>query len=318
VPTYNGRDSLPKTLGALGRQTFPAERYEVVVVVDGSEDGTLELLAALEPSFELRTVWQENRGRAAAINAGLAAAHGEVVVLLDDDLEPARTFLAEHARAHGDGRPRGVVGVVRFRLDGSTPPFARYWGWRFEHFLARIGALGPELPWSSTYTGAFSARLEDLVAVGGFDESFDGYGLEDYELALRLSRAGVELRLCPDAVALHGYAKSFPQAAWDARERGGSAVTFKRLHPDVDPREFEPIDAAPPSILRRFVRYVLPEVSRVLPFVPQLVVQAVETAENHRASRLDYIYTLGLEYFFFLGRLEASRHGRPTAGRARR
>jgi GT2 family glycosyltransferase len=286
-----------------------ADSFEVVVVVDGSEDGSAELLAASRPAYRLRTIRQPNRGRAAAINAGLAEASGELVVLLDDDLEPEPGFLAAHLKEHEDGSPRGVAGAVRFRIDPSTPPFVRFWGLRFEDFLSRLEARGRRLEWTETYTGAFSIRRRDLLAVGGFAESFHGYGLEDFELAFRLSRARVELRLCPEAVAYHGYDKDFVQAARDAEQRGRSAVIFVRLHPEVDPRQFEPHDAVPPSVPRRLVRYVLPRMSRLLPFLPGLARSGVSLAERRRVARLDFVYTLGLEYFFFLGRLEGSRSG---------
>lgn len=307
VPTYNGRDSLPRLLDGLARQTLPADAFEVVVVVDGSADGSAELLASLRPPFALRTIRQQNRGRAAAVNAGVAVAAGELVVLLDDDLEPEPGFLAAHLAEQDGVSHRGVVGAVRFRVDLSTPPFVRFWGARFEDFLSRLEARGPRLEWTETYTGAFSIRRDDLLGNGGFDEAFAGYGLEDFELALRLARAGVELRLCPEAIAYHGYDKQFAEAARDAERRGRSAVVFSRLHPDVDPRQFEPHDAEPPSVPRRLVRYVLPRMSRVLPFLPGLVANGVALAERRRLARLDFVYTLGLEYFFFLGRLRGAR-----------
>jgi glycosyltransferase involved in cell wall biosynthesis len=305
VPTYNGRGSLPALLDALGRQNTAPNSFEVVVVVDGSEDGTAEFLASVRSPYRLQTLRQPNRGRAAAVNAGLAVASGDLVVLLDDDLEPDPGFLAALLRQHGGESRRGVAAAVRFRMDISTPPFARFWGLRFEDFLSSIEARGRELEWFETYTGAFSVHRSDLLAVGGYSEEFDGYGLEDFELALRLSQVGVELRLTTEAVAYHGYEKDFAQASADARQRGRSALIFVRLHPEVDPRRFEPHDVAPPSLPRRLVRYLLPRMSRVLPFLPGLVRRGVSLAERRRVRRLDFVYTLGLEYFFFLGRLEA-------------
>jgi GT2 family glycosyltransferase len=313
IPTYEGRDSVLGALEALCAQTLAPSEFEAVVVIDGSQDGTREALETFRTPFPIRSLWQENRGRAAAINSGARIARGDLVVLVDDDLVPSPDFLAAHVRAHESGERRGVVGAVRFRLDGSTPPFARYWGARFEDFLGRLEARSTALAWTETYTGAFSIRRADLLGVDGFDEAFDGYGLEDFELALRLSRAGVDLVLCPEAIAYHEYDKKFPAAARDAESRGRSAVIFEKLHPEVEAMEFAPRDLTPPSIPRRLIRYVLPGLSVVLPVIPRLVERSVGALERAGPSWLDVAYTLALEYFFLLGLREAEHDGRQTA-----
>src|SRR6266498_3763264 len=89
IPTYDRCEALARTLGALARQTLPAKDFEVVVVVDGSRDDTRAVLEMLETPFALRWLWQENLGRSAARNAGIRAARADVVVFVDDDVEPA-------------------------------------------------------------------------------------------------------------------------------------------------------------------------------------------------------------------------------------
>ena len=103
IPTYRRRASLERTLKALGCQTLPASDYEVVVAIDGSEDGTRELVAMFPALFRLTSVWQPNAGRASACNTGIARAQGKLVVLLDDDMEPVPEFLAAHLEAHPPG-----------------------------------------------------------------------------------------------------------------------------------------------------------------------------------------------------------------------
>ena len=105
IPTYQRRDSVRQALEALARQTLPPEEFEVVISIDGSDDGTRELLEAFRTPFPLVVLWQPNRGRAAACNAGLRASQGALLVLLDDDMEPAPEFLAAHLAAT---RPAGV------------------------------------------------------------------------------------------------------------------------------------------------------------------------------------------------------------------
>jgi glycosyltransferase involved in cell wall biosynthesis len=312
VPTYGRRDSVLRLLRSLRAQSLPAHQFEAIVVIDGSNDGTREAVAEFEAAFPLSWIWQENRGRAAAVNAGLRMAHGDLVVLLDDDMEPTPDLLSAHLRAHRDGKRRGVVGAAPCRLDPSTPPFARFRSVQFNGVQAELSARPHGLTYRETYTGNFSARRSDFLEVGGFDETFDGFGLEDYELALRLSSAGVELVLCTEAVAHQHYEKDFSAAARHNEAGGRSAVIFATLHPTA-PADFGPRDYGPPSVARRVFRNVLPRASRILPFLPSLVVRLVGIAERLRFKRLEFVYTLGLEYFFLLGFREASRDRKLTA-----
>src|SRR5512147_2927642 len=89
IPTYNRRDSVERTLRALTHQTLAADAYEVIVSIDGSQDGTREMVDAFATPYRLTCVWQSNQGRAAACNAGIRMAQGDVLVILDDDMEPA-------------------------------------------------------------------------------------------------------------------------------------------------------------------------------------------------------------------------------------
>src|SRR6266545_2159750 len=88
IPTYQRSSSVARALRALAPQTFSPDRFEVIVSIDGSSDATREMVAQFPAPFDLRCIWQPNRGRAGACNAGILAAKGELLVLLDDDMEP--------------------------------------------------------------------------------------------------------------------------------------------------------------------------------------------------------------------------------------
>ena len=118
VPTYQRRQRVSALVQALGRQTFPADAFEVVVVVDGSADGTRAALEAMSPPHRLRVLSQPQRGRAAAVNAGIAASRGTLLVLLDDDMEPSPEFLAAHWQAQIAQKQREMA------ARGAPPPRA--------------------------------------------------------------------------------------------------------------------------------------------------------------------------------------------------
>src|SRR5207244_7057847 len=88
TPTFNRRASLGRLLHGLVGQTFPAEQFEVVVVDDGSTDGSVEELRSRVIPFRLRVVEQPHRGPAAARNLGVEYGRGELVLVLHVDVLP--------------------------------------------------------------------------------------------------------------------------------------------------------------------------------------------------------------------------------------
>jgi len=117
VPTFQRRDVVVASVAAFGAQDF-GEPFEVVVVVDGSTDGTADALRALSPPFPLAVVEQENRGPAAARNRGAEEARGEFLLFLDDDMDPVPDFVGAHVRAHRDAV--GLVAVAGRILPGGA------------------------------------------------------------------------------------------------------------------------------------------------------------------------------------------------------
>jgi GT2 family glycosyltransferase len=314
IPTYQRRDSLLRLLASLRGQTVPGGAYEVIAAVDGSTDGTAEAVRAFAAPYRLSVLEGRNQGRARACNAGIRAAAGAVVVLLDDDMEAAPGFLAAHTRAHEGGRERAVVGAAPIVVSPESPPFVRYMANGFRSRLERLAQPGYRVRFRDTYTGNFSARRDVLLAVGGFDESFRVYGHEDYELALRLQGAGVELTYSGDALAHQHYDKSFASFARDGIARGRTAVLFAAKHPAiVDRIKLSEFHSGPWRW--RALRAVLLHLSRVTDRVPDWVVAMVGRLERHEPARLDKYYTMAIDYLYWYGALAAMRE-RPSDGPA--
>ncbi len=183
VPTYDNLVELKACLAALARQQ--THDFKVLVCVDGSIDGTLAYLRESRFPFGL-TVLQHpdraNHGRAAARNLALPHLTSEYVLLLDSDMRFAPDALAKHLEPLSQ-RDCVSVGDVVY-LNASENLWARYIGTRGKN-KSRPGAEIRPLDFVTANT---AMRTEDLLAVGGFDESLTGYGGEDTELALRLVR----------------------------------------------------------------------------------------------------------------------------------
>jgi len=172
--------------------------------------------------------------------------------------------------------------------------------------LQRLAGQGYKLGFRDVYTSNLSVRRDVILEVGGFDEAFKVYGNEDYELALRLLKAGVEFVYSSQAMAYQGYDKDFPALARDCVARGHTAVLFAQKHPEVaSTLRLGTYHQASPKW--RLVRALLLVVSRILPWSPACAIAFMKWLERRRPPRLYHYYTLALDYFFWVGAQAALR-----------
>ncbi|MBI2835566.1 MAG: glycosyltransferase [Acidobacteria bacterium] len=314
IPTYRRRDAVRRALTALATQELPERAYEVVVAIDGSEDGTRELINAFQPPYALRSLWRPNHGRAAACNAGLREVRGEVIVFLDDDMEATPGFLAAHLQAHDGKSNLGVLGPVPIACDSTSSPYVRHTAARWEQKMARLAEPGHVFRLVDFYTGNFSIRRDCLARTGGFDESFRAYGHADRELFLRLREAGVAMTFCTAAVAHHNYVRSFSALARDSFARGWTAVQLVEKHPslaekhpsEVGDLALRHFDTGPMAL--RLVRGGLLALSERLPRIPDGIAALTEGWERlHRVPPPLFCYTRAIRYYYWLGVRAARR-----------
>ena len=258
TPTHNKVEMLQRTLTSLDGQDLPWCEYEVIVVDDGSTDETSVFLPRYRPNHGWKTVRQEqNRGRAAARNRGLALATGELIVFLDDDMDLVPDFLRAHREFHERRAHSAGIGNVIMHPDVAVAPIDRYMSTRGAQ---KIQGRGP-LPWKYFSTNNASVLREDLLAIGGFDENFVYYGFEDLELAWRLEKErSVSFGYVPGARSLHIHAHSLDDVLAKKTLCGRSSLRyFFEKHPEVR-RElgyerFDPVRAGDPASLnlKRFM-----------------------------------------------------------------
>lgn len=232
IPTYRRRERVLRHVAALATQTW--RDFEVVVVDDGSGDGTADSLRALETPFPLTAIEQENQGAAQARNVGARAARGELLLFLDDDMEAAPALLAEHDRSHREGADL-VVGDMPLHPD--SPPGLLSWGvglWA-ETRRQRLAEPGAEPGLDDLLTGQMSISREAFERLGGFDTSFtrDGlFGGEDIDFSYRVIKAGLRVAFNPEAVSYQYYEVDPEAYLRRSRETGRSEEELVLKHPE--------------------------------------------------------------------------------------
>ena len=214
IPTFNRAPLLAAALESVFAQEFPAR--EVIVIDDGSTDGTLESLARF--GARVTVLRQANRGPAAARNAGLAQARGEYVAFLDSDDLWFPWTLATYRRAiEAHGGPAMVSGSqVDFEHDAPAVAAAEYRATAFADYLATASRN----VWIGTCGVAI--KTSALRAVGGFaDHAFNA---EDSDLWLRLgTQPGFVQIAAPPVFAYRRHAAS-AVAAVDRTARGVAEI----------------------------------------------------------------------------------------------
>ncbi len=230
IPTYNRLETLEYVLPSLLDQDLERSRYEIIVADSLSNDGTAEFFAAIAPvARNVRHLPGAYSGRAAARNAGIGAAAGEIVVFNDADIIASRDLLSRHLERH---RQQENIAVVGQEVQARTRDEYR----RKRDDPQSRDPLHPErrkrLSWLYFLTGNASVRRADLLRVGCFDENFTGYGHEDLELGYRLRRAGIVIVYEPRAVNYHLQDVPHEDQKQKMELAGRSTVRFYRKHPD--------------------------------------------------------------------------------------
>ena len=251
VSTYNQPRPLSSVLASLGDQSH--RRFEVLVADDGSEDRTRSVVEAFRAgaSIPVRYVWQEDRGfrlAAARNRAAAAAADSEYLVFIDGDCAVQPDYVRRHARLAERGfyvkgsRVNLSEELTRRVLRDDLPihswPVRRWFSlWR-QGEISRFAPfvrlpLGPFRKLSPRQVkGTLGCNLAmwraDFLAVNGFNEAFEGYGFEDWEIAIRLLRYGVNRKNGRYAVpVLHLWHESHPavpenEEIWETQLRSGA------------------------------------------------------------------------------------------------
>ncbi|HEQ71770.1 MAG TPA: glycosyltransferase family 2 protein, partial [Spirochaetia bacterium] len=223
IPTYNNTTLLFNTLLALNRQT-EKESYEVIVVDDGSTDGTRDHVMHIPRHYNLRYLYlerDERSCRARTRNHGWTQAAGEIVVFIDSDILIRPDYLAELCRCFACNERIAVIGN-RLMLSAPVAPEEVTSGAVFHTYRYNKNSNLREFryrlydvisynintqvyPWTQFYSCNAAVPKRFLELAGGFDENFKGWGMEDVELGYALYSRGVNIVIDHKLEVLHQY-----------------------------------------------------------------------------------------------------------------
>jgi len=270
IPTHNRKNVLKRCILALTAQTYPRSEYEIIIVDDGSKDGTGELVQSLQgnPDCMLRLLAQENRGPASARNLGIQHAIGDILLFLGDDIISTADLISRHSKLH-ERYPDdhvAVLGHVTWSPEIRINPLMRW----LESSGVQFGygtIKNPEnVPFNYFYTANVSVKKRFLLKNGLFDEDFPYAAWEDIELAFRLSYEGLRIVYDPKALAYHEHEVNQETIAKRSRLAGRAMALFHQKHPEAK-GVLSPVGRRRFRILRKLPLWFPP--SSLAKWVPQ-------------------------------------------------
>jgi glycosyltransferase involved in cell wall biosynthesis len=223
VPTRDRSQMLEALLESMARQTLDPSRFEVIVVDDGSADGTPALLERMagDAPYELRVLRQSGSGPASARNQGWREASSRLIAFTDDDCVATPTWLQQIAEAASD-RPgaivQGATEVDPAEVQNAGP-------------FSRTLEIKEPGPFYATCNMLYPREL--LERLGGFDDTFPLPGGEDTDLGWRAREAGADYVFVPEAVIQHAVVELGPVGKLRWALHWTDTMQVLRRHPDL-------------------------------------------------------------------------------------
>ncbi|MBC7321440.1 glycosyltransferase family 2 protein [bacterium] len=224
IPTRNRERIVSKCIELILNQDY--SQYEIIVIDDGSEDNTREVLKKFFNYRNFRFIpLSERKGPAFCRNLGVKESEGELIIFIDSDIFVLPNFISSHVKVHKN-HPGGIVAV--------GPVIA------ISEIDAGLSSRGSILDFSNAYFASGNASIprEIFIKVGGFDEVFNVYGWEDIDFGLKLKSFGISSVKVPDAVGYHYQPlpneNNLKALIEKEKERAKSAVYLYRKYPTFE------------------------------------------------------------------------------------
>ncbi|MCD6257645.1 glycosyltransferase [Candidatus Aerophobetes bacterium] len=228
IPTYNRKKVLKRCLELLFAQNYPKDKYEIILVDDGSTDGTDKMVASLNPPCKFTYLYQERKGPHIARNLGITHAEGEIVIFIDSDILCPPDLISEHIKYHNRFKDV-IVSGPETRTSDLYDKFQDIEKRKFKKFW--------DLSGPSFITSNLSVKRKYLIRIGGFDEEFEGMGWHDWDLGLRLTKLGLIPKRNLNAIVYHYKEKreltTLSELIQKRIQRGKNAVLYYKKHPSL-------------------------------------------------------------------------------------
>lgn len=250
VPTYNRPRRLARCLRALTALNYPRDRYEVIVVDDGSTQPCTEMVASFADEICVQTIYQKNQGPAVARNNGAKRANGRYLAFTDDDCAPASSWLS-HLAAQLSQTPQKMVGgytrnaLPRNPFSISSQLLIDYLYYHYNRSESRARFFT---------SNNFAVSTELFWQVGGFDETMSLAAGEDREFCDRWLENDLGMVYLPRAVIFHAHKLRFFSFWRQHFNYGRGAWQYRALRSQ---RDATAVPLESPQFYWRLIRFPL-------------------------------------------------------------
>lgn len=240
VPTYRRPRQLAACLEALAALDYPRDRYEVVVVDDGSSNPPEDVVRGFRDRLDATLVSESHGGPARARNSGAAQARGDWLAFTDDDCAPAPDWLRRLAARFEQAPDCAVGGRVVNSLAANRYSTASQLvvSWLYAYYNA-----DPERARFLT-SNNFAMAVRTFRALGGFDETYPNAAAEDREICARMLERGGRIIYAPEAVVVHAHPLDLGGFCRQHFHYGRGAFFFRsvRARRSSEPVRLEPLN----------------------------------------------------------------------------
>ena len=253
VPTFNRPLPLAHCLQSLARLDYPRDRFEVIVVDDGSESPTEAVVSSFGNRLDITLITQPHSGPAVARNKGATHAKGELLAFTDDDCSPASEWLKTLA-VRFNGNPDNMIGGRTLNVLLNNP-----YSTASDLLIRYLYAYYNSNPGQAHFFTSNNLALpkDSFHRIGGFDMFFRRAGAEDREFCERWLRHGFRITYAPEALIYHAHQLWLHSFCRQQFNYGCGAFRFHQLRARLG---LQHLKIEPLSFYVNMLRYPLSEI----------------------------------------------------------
>lgn len=248
IPSYNRPQRLAQCLSVIAQLDYPREKFEAIVVDDGSFEPLDNVVAPFQEQLDLSLIRQDNAGAAKARNTGAQRARGRFLAFTDDDCTPSPHWLTALAQGLTSAPNCLIGGRILNALEDNL--FSTASQLLIDYLYSYYNADPERARFFTSNNMAIATEI--FLAVGGFDTTYPRAASEDRELCDRLSELGYGLRYVPEATVSHAHHLGW-RSFWQQHfYYGRGAYCFHQIR---DRRQAPPIAVEPMSFYWQMLLY---------------------------------------------------------------